>query len=59
MPASPVGFYLLFAGLGHAYGIAAVNPWLALRYMAISKLLVCLALLKFSYDIWNKKYRKK
>jgi hypothetical protein len=54
-PSSPLAAFLLFAGLGHAFGIAMANPWLALRYMAISKLLVTLAFVKLAYDYFARR----
>jgi hypothetical protein len=39
----PVVVFCLLGGLGHAAGIALNNPFLGLRYLAISKYLVSLA----------------
>jgi hypothetical protein len=39
---SPVVAYSWLGALGHAAGIALINPFLALRYMAIAKLLIAI-----------------
>ena len=42
-PRSPVLVFLLLGCLGHAIGISLVNPFLSLRYMAISKFLLVMS----------------